>query len=156
MDGLSTWFWFDGTAEEAATFYAELFGGEVTEVQRIPDEVTGSPGGVVTASFRIFGHEFHAFNGGTLYQPTAAVSFMVPCDGQPEIDRVWAALADGGTELQCGWVTDRFGITWQVVPSNLQQLLSGEGDLEASRRVWQTLMPMVKIEVAALEAALRG
>ena len=82
----------------------------------------------MTASFRIFGQDFNALNGGPQFEHSSATSFMVPCDGQDEIDRLWAALSDGGTEQQCGWVVDRFGITWQIVPSNLQELLSGRGE----------------------------
>jgi predicted 3-demethylubiquinone-9 3-methyltransferase (glyoxalase superfamily) len=156
MQSLSTWLWFDGVAEEAATFYAELFGGEVTGIQRTPEGTPFPVGEVMTASFRILGHDFHALNGGPQFQHTSATSFMVPCNGQTEIDRVWAALADGGTEQQCGWVVDRFGITWQIVPDNLQELLSGGGDPAAAQRVWQAMMPMVKLDIAALETASRG
>ncbi len=156
MQGMSIWFWFDGQAEDAANFYAELFGGEVTGIERTPEGTPLPAGQVMTASFRIFGQDFNALNGGPQYQHSSATSFMVPCDGQAEIDRLWAALSDGGTEQQCGWVVDRFGITWQIVPSNLQQLLSGGGDAEAAQRAWQAMMPMVKIDVAALEAAVKG
>ena len=156
MHRLSTWFWFDGTAEEAATFYAELFDGEVTGVERTPEGTPFPAGEVMTASFRIFGHDFNALNGGPKFEHTSATSFMVQCEDQAEIDRVWAALSDGGVEQQCGWVVDRFGITWQVVPAQLQQLLSGGGDAAAAQRVWQAMMPMVKLDIATLEAALKG
>lgn len=156
MQGLSTWFWFDGQAEEAATFYADLFGGEVTGIERTPEGTPFPAGDVMTASFRVLGHDFHALNGGPKFEHTSATSFMVQCDDQVEIDRLWAALSDGGVEQQCGWVVDRFGITWQIVPAQLQQLLSGNGDAVAAQRVWQAMMPMVKLDIAALEAALKG
>jgi predicted 3-demethylubiquinone-9 3-methyltransferase (glyoxalase superfamily) len=156
MNRLSTWFWFDGQAEEAATFYADLFGGEITGIERAPEGTPIPAGQVMTASFRILGHDFHALNGGPQFAPTSATSFMVQCDDQDEIDRLWQALADGGTEQQCGWVVDRFGITWQIVPGRLQELLSGNGDPAAAERVWMALMPMVKIDLATLEAAFAG
>lgn len=156
MNDLSIWFWFDGQAEAAANFYAELFGGKVNGIQRTPEGTPFPAGEVMTASFSILGHEFNALNGGPQFQHTSATSFMVPCDSQAEIDRLWAALSDGGTEQQCGWVVDRFGITWQIVPSNMQELLSGGGDAAAGQRVWAAMMPMVKIDVAALEAAAKG
>lgn len=156
MQAMSTWFWFDGQAEDAANFYAELFGGEVTGIVHTPEGTPLPAGQVMTASFRILGHDFHALNGGPQYQHSSATSFMVTCDDQAEIDRLWAALSEGGTEQQCGWVVDRFGVTWQIVPANLQELLSGGGDPAAAQRVWQTMMPMVKIDIAALEAAVKG
>lgn len=156
MHRLSTWFWFDGQAEEAATFYADLFGGEVTGIERTPEGSPFQPREVLTASFRIFGHDFHALNGGPQFEHSSATSFMVQCEDQVEIDRLWAALSDGGVEQQCGWVVDRFGITWQIVPAQLQHLLAGGGDAAASQRVWQAMMPMVKLDIAGLEAALRG
>jgi predicted 3-demethylubiquinone-9 3-methyltransferase (glyoxalase superfamily) len=156
MQGMSTWFWFDGQAEEAANFYADLFGGEVTGIERTPEGTPFPAGQVMTASFRILGHDFNALNGGPKFQHSSATSFMVPCDDQAEIDRLWAALSDGGTEQQCGWVVDRFGITWQIVPSRLQELLSGGGDPVAAQRVWEAMMPMVKLDIGALEAAAKG
>ncbi len=156
MHGMSIWFWFDGQAEDAANFYAELFGGEVTGIERTPEGTPFPAGQVMTASFRILGQDFNALNGGPQFQHSSATSFMVPCDGQAEIDRLWSALSDGGTEQQCGWVVDRFGITWQIVPANMQELLSGGGDPEAGQRVWAAMMPMVKIDIAALEAAAKG
>jgi len=96
MQTLSTWFWFDGTAEQAATFYADVFGGEVTGIQRTPEGTPFPAGQVMTASFHILGHDFHALNGGPQFQHTSATSFMVPCEGQAEIDRVWAALLPAG------------------------------------------------------------
>jgi predicted 3-demethylubiquinone-9 3-methyltransferase (glyoxalase superfamily) len=156
MQGISTWLWFDGQAELAATFYAELFGGEVTGVERAPEGTPLPAGEVMTASFRILGHDFNALNGGPRFRHSSATSFMVQCDDQAEIDRLWAALSDGGTEQQCGWVVDRFGVTWQIVPTRLQELLSGGGDAAASQRVWQAMMPMTKLDIAALESAADG
>lgn len=156
MQGMSVWFWFDGTAEPAARFYADLFGGEVTGIERMPEGTPLPAGDVMTASFRILGHDFHALNGGPKFEHTSATSFMVPCDDQAEIDRVWAALADGGVEQQCGWVVDRYGITWQIVPARLQELLSGGGDPAAGQRVWGAMMQMAKIDIATLEAASKG
>jgi predicted 3-demethylubiquinone-9 3-methyltransferase (glyoxalase superfamily) len=156
MDRLSTWFWFDGQAEEAATFYVDLFGGEITGVERAPEGTPMPAGQVMTASFRVLGHDFHALNGGPKFAHTSATSFMVQCDDQDEIDRLWAALSDGGTAQQCGWVVDRFGITWQIVPGRLQELLSGNGDPATAERVWRSLMTMVKIDLRALEAAFNG
>lgn len=156
MQGMSIWFWFDGQAEDAAHFYAELFGGEVTGIERTPEGTPFPAGQVMTASFRILDQDFNALNGGPQFQHSSATSFMVPCDGQAEIDRLWSALSDGGTEQQCGWVVDRFGITWQIVPANMQELLSGGGNPEAGQRVWAAMMPMVKIDIAVLEAAAKG
>lgn len=156
MHSLSTWFWFDGTAEDAATFYTELFGGEITGLQRTPEGTPFPAGQVMTVSFTLFGQSFNALNGGPQFQHSSATSFMVQCENQDEIDRVWSALAEGGTEQQCGWVIDRFGVTWQIVPDTLQELLSGRGDAEAAGRVWAAMMPMVKLDIAGLEAALKG
>lgn len=156
MQGMSIWFWFDGQAEDAAHFYAELFGGEVTGIERTPEGTPFPAGQVMTASFRILDQDFNALNGGPQFQHSSATSFMVPCDGQAEIDRLWSALSDGGTEQQCGWVVDRFGITWQIVPATMQELLWGGGNPEAGQRVWAAMMPMVKIDIAVLEAAAKG
>ena len=156
MRGISTWLWFDGQAEQAATFYADLFGGEVTGLERAPEGTPLPAGEVMTASFRILGQDFNALNGGPRFQHSSATSFMVQCDDQAEIDRLWAALSEGGDEQQCGWVVDRFGVTWQIVPTRLHELLSGGGDAAASQRVWQAMMPMTKLDIAALESAADG
>ncbi|HEX5018354.1 MAG TPA: VOC family protein [Actinomycetes bacterium] len=156
MSKLSTWLWFDGNGEEAAQFYARLFGGEVTDIQRYPKDGMYPEGSVMTASFRIFDQELHALNGGPDFKHSPATSFMVQCPDQDEIDRVWAALSEGGEELPCGWVTDRFNITWQVVPEQLDDLLSGGGDPEARTRVWDALMSMVKIDLKTLQDAYRS
>ena len=153
MNKFSIWLWFDGTAEEAARFYTELFGGEVTSIDRYPEDAPMPAGTIMTANFRILDQEFHALNGGPEFEHTPATSFMVPCVDQDEIDRLWTALADGGQELPCGWVIDRFGVTWQIVPEQLNDLLSGAGDPVAAQRVWAALMSMVKIDLKTLQDA---
>jgi predicted 3-demethylubiquinone-9 3-methyltransferase (glyoxalase superfamily) len=149
---LSTWLWFDGNGEEAAQFYTQLFGGEITGIDRYREGSTVPAGSVMTVSFRMFDEEFNALNGGPEFDHTPATSFMIRCRDQDEIDRLWSALSDGGKELPCGWVTDRFGVTWQVVPDQLAELLES-GDDAASKRVWDSLMSMVKIDLKTLQDA---
>ena len=152
MSRLSTWLWFDGVAEDAAQFYTKLFGGEVTGIDRFPEGAPLPAGTVMTVSFRIFDQPFNALNGGPDFQHSPATSFMVRCANQDEIDRLWMALSDNGQELPCGWVTDRFGVTWQIVPEQLDQLLASS-DPEAAQRVWGALMSMVKIDLKTLQDA---
>jgi predicted 3-demethylubiquinone-9 3-methyltransferase (glyoxalase superfamily) len=149
---LSTWLWFDGNGEEAARFYTDLFGGEITEIDRYREGSSVTPGSVMSVSFRIFDEEFNALNGGPEFEHTPATSFMINCRDQDEIDRLWSALSDGGKELPCGWVTDRFGVTWQVIPEQLADLLADE-DSAASQRVWDALMSMVKVDLKTLQDA---
>ena len=148
ITGLATFLWFDTQALEAAEFYTDLFpGSELGSISHYPDDHPHKPvSSVLAVEFSLFGRKFTAINGGPQFSHSEAVSFMVHCDTQEEIDRIWDALiADGGSESQCGWCKDRFGISWQVVPRNIQELLSAGA--------WPALMPMKKIEIAALEAA---
>lgn len=139
--------WFDDNAEEAATFYVALFpGAKMLGVSRRGD------GAVVTAAFQVEGQELIALNGGPAYSLTPAFSLMVECDTQAEVDRLWNALAEGGCEMQCGWVSDRFGLTWQIVPSVLFDLLHDEDDARSSR-VMAAMLQMKKLDIAALENA---
>lgn len=139
--------WFDDNAEEAANFYVALFpGAKMLGVSRRGD------GAVVTAAFQVEGQELIALNGGPAYSLTPAFSLMVECDTQAEVDRLWNALAEGGCEMQCGWVSDRFGLTWQIVPSVLFDLLHDEDDARSSR-VMAAMLQMKKLDIAALENA---
>jgi predicted 3-demethylubiquinone-9 3-methyltransferase (glyoxalase superfamily) len=141
--------WFDGQAEAASAFYAGLFpDGRIVSVQRMGP---GEDAPAVVVVFEITGRRFLALNGGPQHRFTPAVSFVLSCRDQAEIDRLWSALAaDGGAPDHCGWVTDRFGLSWQVVPAALPRLL---GDPARAGRVMGALMAMDKIDLAALEAA---
>ncbi len=155
MSGFTTCLWFDDRGEEAATFYTQLF----------PDSKLGSSipysggerdGQVMTVDFVINGQAFMVLNGGPEFTFSEAVSFMIPCADQAEVDRYWDALtADGGEESQCGWLKDRFGVSWQVVPNRLSELF-GSADPEVAARVGQALFGMKKIVIAELEAAAFG
>lgn len=149
VTGLTTFLWLDTEALEAATFYTSLFpDSAMGPITLSPDDDPfGRAGSVLSVGFTLFGQPFAAINGGPQFPQTEAVSFMVQCDTQEELDRIWDALvADGGQESQCGWCKDRFGVSWQVVPSDLSDLLS--------RGAWPALMPMTRIDIAALRAAV--
>jgi predicted 3-demethylubiquinone-9 3-methyltransferase (glyoxalase superfamily) len=156
MQKISPCLWFDGQAEEAANFYVSLFDdSEVTNVARYPE---GSPlpaGGVMTVDFRLAGQEYTALNGGPEFSFTEAVSFVVHCDTQEEVDRFWDKLSEGGQIQQCGWVKDQFGLSWQITPSVLIELLN-DPDPEKSQRVMEAMLQMTKIDIAKLRQAYEG
>lgn len=152
MTSIGTCLWFDGRAEEAAAFYTAVFGGEITRVTR-SSGLDRSEGDVVTVDFRILDRDFTALDGGPGRAFSEAVSFVVPCDDQAEIDRLWDALtADGGRPGRCGWLTDRFGLSWQIVPSILPGLLAG-ADREAADRVGRVVLASRKLDIAEIAAA---
>jgi len=154
--------WFDKEAEEAATLYVDLFksrpgtpAGEskVIEVNRYTEGGPGEPGTAMVVSFELDGEEFTALNGGPQFNFTEAVSFLVRCESQDEVDYFWNALtADGGEESQCGWLKDRFGLSWQIIPNRLMELL-GDPDPGRSQRAMQAMLQMQKIDVAEVERA---
>lgn len=147
--------WFDTAAEEAAHFYCEVFpNAKVTAVSRYPEGMPDDRAGqVLTVAFELDGAPFTALNGGPAFTFSEAISFQINVEDQAELDRYWdALLADGGAENRCGWLKDRFGVSWQVVPVQLGQLMSGP-DRAAANRVAQAMMQMVKLDIAALEAA---
>jgi predicted 3-demethylubiquinone-9 3-methyltransferase (glyoxalase superfamily) len=146
--------WFDTEAEEAARFYTSLFDdGEVLDVVRYTDVGPGEPGTVMTVSFRLLGQEFVAINGGPQFPFTEAVSFEVRCDTQAEVDRLWDALtADGGQEVQCGWLKDRYGLSWQVVPAAWAELVTGSDPRKVDAAV-RAMLGMKKLDLAALQRA---
>ena len=161
MNKISTWLWFDTEAEEAAKFYVSVFRNtELGEVVLAPagGEPYTKEGQVITAEFSIEGQQFFCLNGGKHPGgvPNDAVSFQILCADQQEVDEYWNKLAaDGGKEVQCGWVKDKYGFAWQIVPEILPRISNGP-DREAARRITEAMMKMVKLDVAALEAAARG
>jgi predicted 3-demethylubiquinone-9 3-methyltransferase (glyoxalase superfamily) len=145
--------WFDGNAEEAAGFYASVFAeGRVLDVLRCGPAGPGPEGSALTVTWEMLGMRFVGINGGPQFTFSEAVSLMVPCETQGEIDRLWEALGDGGSYQQCGWLKDRFGLSWQIVPAGLDEMLSG-ADAERSARVMAAVLGMVKLDAAALDRA---
>ncbi len=149
--------WFDTNAEEAAEFYISVFGaGAIVDVTRNGPDGPGPEGSVLAMTFEVAGQRFQAINGGPVFSFTEAISMSVACKDQAEVDHFWNAfLGGGGKESQCGWLKDRFGLSWQIVPEALPRLLK-QGDKAQSARVMQAMMQMVKLDVAKLEAAYHG
>jgi predicted 3-demethylubiquinone-9 3-methyltransferase (glyoxalase superfamily) len=154
MQKITPFLWFDSQAEEAATFYVSLFDdAKITNVTRYPEGTPGQPGTVMTVSFTLAGQEFTALNGGPEFRFTEATSFYVHCADQDEVDRFWSQLtADGGEEGQCGWLKDRFGLSWQIVPDRLTELLS-DPDPARSQAAMQAMLQMSKIDIKVMEDA---
>lgn len=158
MDRITPCLWFEGNGLEAAELYVSVFpGSSIDKVHRSSVDTPGcKTGDVLLVAMTIAGRKFQALNGGPHDKFNDAVSFSVSCEDQAEVDRIWAALtANGGRPVQCGWLKDRFGVSWQIVPKRFFQLMS-EGDPARSKRVMQAMMTMVKLDVAALEAAAEG
>ena len=150
--------WFDGNAEEAANFYITLLpDSRIRSVQLSPADNPSTPeGAVLVVEFTLAGQDFMGLNGGPQFKFSEAVSFIIDCEDQAEVDRLWDALtADGGKPVQCGWLQDRFGLSWQITPRELPKLLA-DPDPDRARRAMQELMGMVKIDVAALRKAADG
>jgi predicted 3-demethylubiquinone-9 3-methyltransferase (glyoxalase superfamily) len=146
--------WFDADAEQAWDLYSSLFAeARLQHVARYGPDEMGPEGQVRSMGYSLNGLDIMAINGGPMYSFTPAVSLVVPCETQAEIDRLWDGLtADGGEEVQCGWLTDRFGLSWQIVPSRLGEWI-GHPDPEAAQRATQAMLSMVKLDIATLEAA---
>lgn len=148
--------WFNGEAEAAATHYVGVLpNSRITEVMRWPMDGMAPAGSVLTVTFELDGTRFVGLNGGPEFTFTEAVSFQVICETQDEIDHYWARLGEGGREVECGWLKDRFGLSWQIVPRMLPEALA-DADRERAARVMRAMMTMVKLDIAALEAAGRG
>jgi predicted 3-demethylubiquinone-9 3-methyltransferase (glyoxalase superfamily) len=154
MHKLTTCLWFDTEGEDAAGFYTSLFpNSKVGDVARYGEAGPREAGTVMTVEFELDGQKFVALNGGPDFEFNEAISFQIECESQDEVDRYWNALtADGGQEGPCGWVKDRFGVSWQVVPKRLTELLT-DPDRELSQRVMAAMLEMKKIEIAELERA---
>jgi predicted 3-demethylubiquinone-9 3-methyltransferase (glyoxalase superfamily) len=156
-----TFLWFDDQAEEAANFYVSVFSSrpgavagscEVLDVSRYGEAGPGEPGSAMTVTFRLEGQRFTALNGGPAFGFTEAISLYVDCENQEEVDHLWAKLVDGGEESMCGWLKDRYGLSWQIIPKQLIELM-GDPDPAKSQAVVQSMLKMQKIDVAELRRA---
>ncbi|HKN64350.1 MAG TPA: VOC family protein [Gaiellaceae bacterium] len=154
MQEITTWLWFDTEAEEAAQFYTSVFPeARITDVTHYGAAGPRPEGMVMIVSFELFGREFYALNGGSNAKiEGVGVSLMVECESQEELDRYWERLAEGGEEIACGWVTDRYGLAWQIVPRRLMEL-QADPDREKAQRVTAAMLQMTKIEIEGLERA---
>jgi predicted 3-demethylubiquinone-9 3-methyltransferase (glyoxalase superfamily) len=153
MQKITPFLWFDGTAEEAATYYVSVFpNSKILNIMRAPGPKPGAASSVMSVTFQLGGQEFTALNGGPQYSFTPAISFFVNCQTQDEVDTLWEKLTESGQELRCGWLTDKFGVTWQIIPAVLGQMLQDK-DPEKSKRVMQTMLQMNKIEIQRLKQA---
>jgi predicted 3-demethylubiquinone-9 3-methyltransferase (glyoxalase superfamily) len=160
MKKITPFLWFDHQAEEAMKFYTSIFKrskiGKITRYGKEGAEASGQPeGSVMTVAFKLNGQDFVALNGGPVFKFTSAVSFVVNCDTQKEVDFYWKKLSQGGQEVQCGWLTDKYGLSWQIVPTVLSKYLSSP-DPAKSRRVMKALIQMKKLEIPVLKRAYEG
>jgi len=156
MQKITPFLWFDDRAEEAMNFYTSIFkNSKVGRVTRYGDAGPAPKGSVMSATFQLEGQEFMALNGGPMFSFTPAVSFFVNCETQEEVDELWEKLSEGGKKERCGWLKDKFGLSWQIIPSILGQLL-GDKDPAKSARVMQAMLQMTKIEIEGLKRAARG
>jgi predicted 3-demethylubiquinone-9 3-methyltransferase (glyoxalase superfamily) len=150
---ITPFLWFDNNAEEAVNYYASIFkNSKKLRVSRYGDAGPGPKGSVMTISFELDGQEFVALNGGPQFKFTEAISLVVNCETQKEVDEFWSKLSAGGQEIECGWLKDKFGLFWQIVPTPLFKLIS-DSDPEKANRVMEALLKMKKLDIAALEEA---
>jgi len=156
MQKITPFLWFDDQAEEAMNFYVSVFkNSRVVDVSRYGSESPGTPGTVMTCTFRIEGQDFMVLNGGPEFSFTPAISFLVSCETQEEVDDLWAKLTAGGEVVQCGWLKDKFGVSWQIVPTVLGELLD-DPDPIRSGRVMKAMLQMKKLDIAQLQRAYDG
>jgi predicted 3-demethylubiquinone-9 3-methyltransferase (glyoxalase superfamily) len=156
MQKITPFLWFDKEAEEAARFYCSIFkNSKIGTIARYGDAGPGPKGSVMTVAFELDGQQFTALNGGPHFKFTEAVSFVVNCKDQAEVDEMWDKLSAGGETSQCGWLKDKFGLSWQIVATTLMELVS-DPDPAKSARVMQAIMQMTKIDIAKLKAAHAG
>ena len=154
---ITTFLWFDNNAEEAANFYVSVFkNSRVLNTTHYGDSGAGPTGKVMTVDFELDGERFTALNGGPNFKFTEAISLVVNCESQQEIDYFWEKLSEGGKEVECGWVKDKYGLSWQIVPSILWDQLFGDGDQAKIDRVMKAVMTMKKLDIDALKKAAEG
>ena len=153
MQKITPFLWFDGKAEEAANFYVSVFpNSKVRRIGRYSDAGPGPKGDVMIVDFELDGQPFTGLNGGPMYKFNEATSFVVHCKDQAEVDHYWSKLTEGGQEVQCGWLKDKYGLSWQITPEILLDLIN-DPDTAKAGRVMAAMMQMVKIDIAALKAA---
>ena len=153
---ITPFLWFDDNADKAVNFYLSIFkDSRLLDTKRYGETGPGPKGTIMTATFELNGQQFIALNGGPRYKFTEAVSFVVKCETQEEIDYYWDKLLDGGEPQRCGWLKDRFGLSWQIVPAQLSELFGGN-DPQRAGRVMQAMMQMVKFDIAKLKQAYDG
>jgi predicted 3-demethylubiquinone-9 3-methyltransferase (glyoxalase superfamily) len=153
MQNITPFLWFDDNAEEAMNFYVSIFkNSRVGNVTRYGEAGPGPKGSVMSATFQLDGQEFYALNGGPVFKFTPAISFFVNCETQAEIDELWERLSAGGEKSQCGWLKDKYGLSWQIVPSILGKLL-GDRDPAKAKRVMEAMLQMHKLDIAKLKQA---
>ena len=156
MQKITPFLWFDNNAEEAANFYLSVFkNSKILNTARYSEVGPGPKGTVMTVEFELDGQEFVALNGGPQFKFTEAVSFVVNCDTQEEVDYYWERLSEGGEKSRCGWLRDKFGLGWQVTPTILGKLLADK-DQEKANRVMQTMLKMDKLDIEPLRRAYEG
>jgi predicted 3-demethylubiquinone-9 3-methyltransferase (glyoxalase superfamily) len=153
---ITPFLWFDGNAEEAVNFYISIFkNSKMGKISRYGDAGPGPKGSVMSLTFQIEGQEFFALNGGPHFKFTPAISFFVNCETQQEVDDLWEKLSAGGRTDRCGWLQDKFGLSWQIIPTVLGQLL-GDKDPQRAKRAMQAMLQMTKIDGKALQQAAEG
>ncbi len=153
MQKITPFLWFDGKAEEAMNFYVSIFKNSKTgRITRYGEGGPGPKGTVMSATFQLDGQEFMALNGGPLFTFSPAISFFVNCKTQEEVDELWEKLSEGGEKHQCGWLKDKYGVSWQIIPSALGEMLS-DTDTEKSKRVMKAMLQMNKIDIKSLKQA---
>ena len=156
MQKITPFLWFDNQAEEAMNFYVSIFkNSKVVSVTRYGDAGPGPKGTVMSAIFELEGQQFYALNGGPQFSFTPAISFFVTCETQQEVDEFWEKLSAGGRKNRCGWLNDKYGLSWQIIPSVLGKMLQ-DNDAEKSKRVMQAMLQMDKIEIEGLKRAYEG
>lgn len=153
MQKITPFLWFDGKAEEAMNFYVSIFkNSKVANVTRCGDGGPGPKGTVMSATFQLDGQEFFALNGGPMFTFSPAVSFFVKCETQQEVDELWEKLSEGGEKQRCGWLKDKYGLSWQIIPNALGEMLQDK-DAAKSKRVMQAMCQMSKIDIKGLKQA---
>jgi predicted 3-demethylubiquinone-9 3-methyltransferase (glyoxalase superfamily) len=153
MQKIIPFLWFDDQAEEAMNFYCSIFKNSKTgSITRYGEAGPGAPGTVMSATFQLEGQEFTALNGGPLFAFTEAISFYVNCETQEEVDELWDKLTEGGEEVQCGWLKDKYGLSWQIVPAGLIELLYSQ-EPEKSRRAMKAMLQMKKLDIEKIRQA---
>jgi predicted 3-demethylubiquinone-9 3-methyltransferase (glyoxalase superfamily) len=155
-DGFTTCLWFDGQAEEAANVYTSIFeNSKLGRISRYTEAGPGPAGSVLAVEFELNGQKFVALNGGPQFTFNEAISFQIFCDDQDEVDHYWSKLSEGGAEAACGWLKDRYGVSWQVIPTGLIEMIS-DPDPEKAKRTTEVMLTMTKLDIGALRKAHAG